>query len=379
MDIGIPRETFKGENRIALSPLAVRELTQAGHDVYIETGAGRISFYDDSSYVGAGATVVYSPEEAFGRAQLVAKIERPNDDELELLQTGQVLMSFLQPSATEPKKFRQLMEKKITAIGYEIIQKDTGGLPIVRSLSEIAGQMTVCIASRYLESNGGGRGILLGGAPGVPPAEVVIIGAGNLGRSAARYATAMGASVTLMDTDVDQLRKARRRISATVVTAIATEAHIEKALSYADVLITAIMVRGGGRVENIVSREMVRRMKKGSVIIDTSIDLGGAVETSRPTTLDNPVYVEEGVVHYCVPNISSAVPRTASRVLADAVMPYIKEIANEGLESCLRNRSALARGVFTYGGHCCNRQIAELFGLPFEPLDKLLGIDGGNK
>jgi alanine dehydrogenase len=320
---------------------------------------------------------VYSPEEVYGRAQIVAKVERPDSNELKLLRESQVLMSFLQPAAADSKKFQKLIEKHICAIGYEIIQRDNGELPIVRSLSEIAGQMTVCIAARYLESGSGGRGILLGGAPGVPPAEVVIIGAGNLGRSAARFASAMGASITLMDKDVDKLRKAMRRIRGTIVTAIATEAHIEKALSYADVLITAIMVPGGGKADMVVSRELVKRMKKGSVIIDTSIDLGGAVETSRPTTLDNPTYIEEQVVHYCVPNMSSAVPRTASRVLADAVLPYILEMANEGLEHCLAKHTSLARGVFTYDGNCCNQQIAELFNLPYKPLSELMNAGGG--
>lgn len=379
MNIGIPKETFKDETRIALSPLAVQTLTQAGHSVYLQKGAGTISFYDDSSYIEAGATLVYSAEEIYGRSGMIVKIERPDDVEAELLEEGQVVLSFLQPAAMEPRRFRSLLERRITAIGYEIMQKDNGDLPIVHSLSEIAGQMTISIAARCLESQSGGRGILLGGAPGVPPAEVVIIGAGTVGRNAARAAVNAGASVTLLDIDVDALRLARRRIDGTVVTAIATPGHIEKALSYADVLITAIMVRGGQKAPVIVSREMVRAMKKGSVIIDTSIDLGGAVETSRPTTLKNPTYLEEGVVHYCVPNISSAVPRTASRVLTDSVLPYILEIANTGIVSALRHHSILARGVFTHDGHCCNETIAELFGLDYRPLTDLLSAAGGNK
>lgn len=379
MDIGIPRETFSGENRIALSPLAVKTLVSAGHHVYIQEEAGKISFYDDSSYVESGATVVYSPEEVYGRAQLVAKVQRPDNNELELLRDGQVLMSFLQPAAAKQRKFQTLIEKNISAIGYEIIQKDNGDLPIVRSLSEIAGQMTISIASRCLESQGGGRGVLLGGAPGVPPAEVVIIGAGNLGRSAARAAVSFGASVTLMDIDVDKLRRAMRQTAGNIVTAIATPHHIEKALSYADVLITAIMIPGGGKPPMIINRELVKTMKKGSVIIDTSIDLGGAVETSRPTTLESPTFVKEGIVHYCVPNMSSAVPRTASRVLADAVLPFILEIANEGLQTALRKHRSLAKGVFTYKGHCCNEEIAELFGVNYEPLADLLEAEGVRK
>lgn len=372
MDIGVPKETFKGENRIALSPLAVRALATAGHAVYLQSGAGTISFYDDSSYAAEGATIVYNAEEVYGRGTLIAKVERPDHAELDMLQEGQILLSFLQPAAMEPKRFRELIDKRITSIGYEIIQADNGDLPIVRSLSEMAGQLSVNLAQRFLGADGGGRGILLGGAPGVPPAEVVIIGAGNMGRSAARYAVNMGASVTLLDIDVDKLRKALRRIKGNVVTAIATSGHIEKALRYADVLITAIHIPGGGKAEKIITRDMVRSMKKGSVIIDTSIDLGGAVETSRPTTLDQPTYIEEGVVHYCVPNMSSAVPRTASRVLADSALPYILDIANEGLDTALANHPSLARGVFTYDGHCCNARISEMFSLPYEELGSLL-------
>lgn len=379
MDIGIPKETFKDENRIALSPLAVKTLTQAGHTVYLQKGAGTISFYDDTSYSEAGAILVYSAEEVYGRSNMIVKIERPDDQEAELLEEGQVVLSFLQPAAMASNRFRSLLERRITAIGYEIMQRDNGDLPIVHSLSEIAGQMTIFIAARCLESQGGGRGILLGGAPGVPPAEVVIIGAGTVGRNAARAAVNAGASVTLLDIDVDALRMARRRIAGTVVTAIATPGHIDKALTYADVVITAIMVRGGQKSPVIITRDMVRRMKKGSVIIDASIDLGGAVETSRPTTLKNPTYIEEGIVHYCVPNISSAVPRTASRVLTDALLPYVLEIANNGIGTALRSHSTLARGVFTHAGHCCNETIADLFGLEYRPLADLLSAAGENK
>ncbi len=217
-----------------------------------------------------------------------------------------------------------------------------------------------------------GRGILLGGAPGVPPAEVVIIGAGNLGRSAARTAIGLGARVTLLDVNVNQLRKALRQIYGSVVTATATLQHIATAISYADVLIMAVRLSHGRRAPLIITREMVKSMKTGAVIIDTAIDQGGSVETSRPTTLDDPTYIEEGVVHYCVPNMSSAVPRSASRVLANAALPYILEIADEGLDNALRNHPPLARGAFFYRGHCCNTGLAELFGLESKSLEELL-------
>jgi alanine dehydrogenase len=372
MDIGIPRETFRGENRVALSPPAVKTLVQHGHKVYVEEGAGLPSNYLDADYARAGATIVYSPEESFGRGQVIVKVQRPTPKEDDLLRDGQILFSFLHPAAARKDQVRTLLEKHVTAIGYEIIEEDSGALPLVRTFSEIAGQMCLPIAARCLETKCGGRGILLGGAPGVPPAEIVIIGAGNVGRSAARTAQGLGASVTLLDIDVNQLRRALRRLNAGAVTATATPQHIEKALSYADVLIMAVMVRGGRRAPMVVTRDMVRQMKKGAVLIDTAIDQGGSVETSRPTTLDSPTYIEEGVVHFCVPNMSSAVPRTASRVLSNAALPYILDIADECIEDAMRNHRPLARGVFLYNGHCCNKEIAHLFGLTYKPLQELI-------
>jgi len=372
MDIGIPKETFRGENRVALSPMAVSELVGRGHNTWVEEGAGHASNYTDSDYARAGATIVYSPEEAFGRAQLVAKVQRPGPKEDDLLGRQQVLFSYLHLAAARQDQVQTLLEKGVTAIGYEIIAEDDGELPLVKVFSDIAGQMCLPIASRCLEARSGGRGILLGGAPGVPPAEIVIIGAGNVGRSAARTAIGLGASVTLLDQNVNQLRRALRHSPGTLVTAIATPRHIEKALSYADVLIIAVSVGGGGRAPIVVSRQMVRSMKQGAVIIDISVDQGGAVETTRPTTLDDPIYVDEGVVHYCVPNLTASVPRTASRVLTNAALPFVLEIAQEGLDVALRHHRALARGVFTYRGHCCNSEIAELFGLDHEPLGELL-------
>lgn len=373
MDIGIPRETFGGENRVALAPLAVENLVRKGHKVYIEEGAGLATNYFDRDYARAGATVVYSAEEAFGRAQVLVKVHRPSPKEDDLLREGQVLFSFLHPAAASLGQVRSLLERGVTAIGYEIIEEDDGERPLVRVFSDIAGQMCLPIAARCLEAASGGRGILLGGAPGVPPAEVVIIGSGNLGRSAARAALGLGASVTLLDIDIKPLRLALRHIHGTVVTATATQGHIEKALSYADVLIVAVSSPGGGRAPLLVTREMVRSMKTGSVIIDTAIDQGGAVETSRPTSHENPTFIDEGVVHYCVSNITASVPRTASRVLSNAALPYVLDIADLGLDRALRTHRALARGVFIHRGYCCKTEIAQLFDIPFKQITELTG------
>ncbi len=372
MDIGIPKETFMGEDRLALSPLAVRTLVEHGHNVYIEGGAGLASNYQDAEFIQAGATVVYSHDEAFGRAQLVPKVQRPGPTELDMLAEEQILFSFLHLAAAREEHVRALVEKGITAIGYEIIEDDDGSLPIVRSFSEIAGHMCLQVAARCLEVQCGGRGIMLGGAPGVPPAEVVIIGAGNLGCNAAEAALGLGARVTLLDINVGQLRRALRHIHCPIVTATATPGHVETALGYADVLIMAVGVHHGGRAPMIVSRKMVRGMKAGAVIVDTAIDQGGSVETSRPTTIASPSFHEEGVVHYCVPNMTAAVPRTGSRVLANASLPYVLDIADEGLDAALLKQPPLARAVFIYRGNCCNSEIAELFGLDYTPLSELI-------
>jgi alanine dehydrogenase len=372
MDIGIPKETFMGEDRLALSPLAVKTLVEHGHTVYVESGAGLASNFHDSEFTGAGATVVYSHDEAFGRARLVPKVQRPGPAELDMLPDGQILFSFLHLATARDEHVRTLLERNITAIGYEIIEDEEGSHPLVRSFSEIAGRMCMQVAARCLEVQSGGRGILLGGAPGVPPAEVVIIGAGNLGRSAAEAALGLGARVTLLDTNVNQLRSATRHIRCPIVTATATTSHIEAALSYADVLVMAVGVRHGARAPMIIRQEMVRRMRSGSVIIDTAIDQGGSVETSRPTSIDNPIFMTEGVVHYCVPNMTASVPRTGSRVLSNASLPYVLEIADEGLEHVLRNHQPLARAAYTHAGRCCNTEIAELFGLEYTPLDELI-------
>jgi alanine dehydrogenase len=372
MNIGVPKETFVGENRIALSPLAVKTLTAAGHNVFIEAGAGNVSFYDDTNYEEAGATIVYDADEAYGRADIVAKVERPDFDEQSMLRQGQILLGFLQPAALDSKRFASLIDNKITTIGYELIQNEFGEVPIVKMHSELAGKMMVKIAADCLDPINGGRGVFIGGAPGVPPAEIVIIGAGSLGRSAAISFIKMGASVTLLDCSTCALRTSLNHIPGSVVTATATREHYYKALSYADVVITAIRTPEGGRVPEVITRDMVKAMKNGAVVIDASIDQGGACETSRPTTLENPTYIEEGVVHYCVPNINSSVPRTASRVLTDQALPLILEIANKGLDAAIKGKEILGKGVITHDGHCCNEKVADLFDLEYKPISDLL-------
>jgi len=375
MNIGIPRESADAqkilERRVALTPAGVKALVDNGHEVFVESMAGEYSGFSDAEYEKMGAKIVFSKEEVYKRAQMIVKVSRPSEAEYSYLCDGHLLFGFLH-LAVAPKSFVEiLLERKITAIGYEIIELPDGRLPILQAMSEIAGQMAIVIAARYLQNEDGGRGIVLGGIPGVPPATVVILGAGVVGQNAIRAALGLGAHVVVLDKDVDKLREVEKLFDKRVETAIANVYNIEKAVQFADVLIGAVLIHGA-LTPKLVTEEMVKKMKPGSVIIDVSIDQGGCVETSRPTTIVNPVFVKYGVIHYCVPNIASNVARTATYALTNVSLPYILEIANSGLEHVLRERPSFAKGVYTYLGYCTNQSIAEIFNLTYKKIEELL-------
>jgi alanine dehydrogenase len=375
MNIGIPRESADAqkilERRVALTPAGVKALVDNGHEVFVESMAGEYSGFSDAEYEKMGAKIVFSKEEVYKRAQMIVKVSRPSEAEYSYLCDGHLLFGFLH-LAVAPKSFVEiLLERKITAIGYEIIELPDGRLPILQAMSEIAGQMAIVIAARYLQNEDGGRGIVLGGIPGVPPATVVILGAGVVGQNAIRAALGLGAHVVVLDKDVDKLREVEKLFDKRVETAIANVYNIEKAVRFADVLIGAVLIHGA-LTPKLVTEEMVKKMKPGSVIIDVSIDQGGCVETSRPTTIVNPVFVKYGVIHYCVPNIASNVARTATYALTNVSLPYILEIANSRLENVLRERPSFAKGVYTYLGYCTNQSIAEIFNLKYKKIEELL-------
>jgi alanine dehydrogenase len=375
MNIGIPRESADAqkilERRVALTPAGVKALVDNGHEVFVESMAGEYSGFSDAEYEKMGAKIVFSKEEVYKRAQMIVKVSRPSEAEYSYLCDGHLLFGFLH-LAVAPKSFVEiLLERKITAIGYEIIELPDGRLPILQAMSEIAGQMAIVIAARYLQNEDGGRGIVLGGIPGVPPATVVILGAGVVGQNAIRAALGLGAHVVVLDKDVDKLREVEKLFDKRVETAIANVYNIEKAVQFADVLIGAVLIHGA-LTPKLVTEEMVKKMKPGSVIIDVSIDQGGCVETSRPTTIVNPVFVKYGVIHYCVPNIASNVARTATYALTNVSLPYILEIANSGLEHVLMERPSFAKGVYTYLGYCTNQSIAEIFNLKYKKIEELL-------
>ncbi len=358
MNIGIPRERRPFEFRVGLSPAGVEMLTQSGHTVFVEHEAGAGAGFTDASYQNAGAKLVYSHEEALVRGDLVLKVARPLQDEIDLLRPGSILAGFLHLASARQDKIEGLLSKSITSIAYEQIQAPDGSLPVLRPFSQIGGAMAAQIAARLLQNNWGGKGILMGGVPGVAPADVVVLGAGVVGTYATQTFVGMGAHVTVLDRDLGALQRLWDRFSC-VTTLLSTSRNIERCISFADVLVGAVLIPGQ-RAPVLVTRKMVQAMKPRSVIMDISIDEGGCVETSRPTTHEHPVYVEEGVLHYCVPNMPGTVARTATHAFVNAAMPYIMDMAANGLEAVLNNPS-IEPAINTYNGEA--RHLARLTGL----------------
>ena len=348
MNIGIPKERRTFEHRVGLSPAAVKMLRDQGHVCYVEHDAGLGAGFSDQDYEQAGARIVYSPHEVFGRADLLLKIARPLLEEIEWLRPGTTLAGLLHLGSSRQDKIDALLRNNITAVAYEQIQLPNGVVPVRRPLSEIGGTLAAQIGARLLQTNAGGKGILIGGIPGVPPAEVAILGAGIAGTSAARAFLGMDAHVIVLDTRLEALQAIEDKLPH-VVTMISNPVNIARVCSYADVVVGVILVVGE-RTPIVVTREMVRSMKPRSVIMDISIDEGGCVETSRPTTHEHPTFIEEGVIHYCVPNMPSVVARTSTHAFLNAAFPFIQEIANKGVDAAIADNPAIEKGVGTYHG-----------------------------
>jgi alanine dehydrogenase len=361
MEFGVPREVRDLEGRVGLTPAAVVALTQAGHAVYVERGAGEGAGFSDELYRRSGATIVYSAAEAYGRADVVAKVTRPTAGEHRLFRHDQTIFAFFHLSVASPDLFEALCQQAITAVGYETIQEESGLLPILVPMSEIAGRLAPIIAGQLLTNAAGGRGTLLGGIPGVPPAAVVILGGGMLGFNAARAFLGLGAQVTVLDSDVRQLQRLDDAFDGRITTMISNEYNLQRAAEFADVLVGAVLLPGQ-RAPILLSREIVSRMRSRSVLIDFSIDQGGCAATSRPTTLRDQTYGEEGVIHFCVPNTTSLVARTTSYAISNAVLPYLQAVANHGLLGAHPYAAALARGINTYEGLLAHPGIAHALG-----------------
>ena len=353
MNICIPKERRDSEYRVGLTPAGIQLLTQQGHTCFVEKEAGLGSGFTDHAYQEAGATIVYSGEEIYGRADLILKVASPIKEEYSWMPEGLTLMGFLHLAAGWAGKVDALLEKKITAIGYEIIQEESGNLPVLKPLSQLAGHMVPQVAATLAQNNYGGPGFALGGIPGIPPADVVIVGGGTLGRSAARAFLGLGANVHLLDSCLEVLQQIDDEFSSRVSTLVSYPFNLRKVCSFADVLVGAVLVPGAPSPV-IVTRDMVKLLHSRAIIIDCSIDQGGCIETSRPTNHSNPTYLEEDVIHYCVLNMTGVLGRTATHALSNATWPFISQIAEIGIDETLKSNPDLYSGVYTTQGNIIN-------------------------
>jgi alanine dehydrogenase len=348
VNIGIVREREPRDARVAITPPVAAQLAAAGASVWVQSRAGCGAKYSDEDYMRAGAQIAYSAADVIRRSSVLVKIGRPTVDELSQANEATAVFAFYHMAVAGSGIFDALAQRKLTAIGCEIMRSADGRLPVLAPISEVAGLMTVPIAAHLMRSGLGGRGILLGGTPGIPPASIVIVGAGVVGTWAARAAQAAGARVTLFDIDADKLRLTREHISG-IATALADSEMIAEAVATADVVIGAVLV-AGHRTPHVVTRSMVERMRPGAAIIDVSIDQGGCIETSRPTTLSDPVYTCAEITHYCVPNLTADMGRSASTAIAQGLMPYLLLIARNGIDAALTGCAELRNGLYTYRG-----------------------------
>jgi alanine dehydrogenase len=370
MIIGIPRELKEAETRVSTTPSGVAEYAQRGHQILVEHSAGTASGFSDGEYAAAGATIVPDHAEVFAQAEMIVKVKEPVSAEYDLLREGQILLAFLHLAAGEPLT-RVLLQRRVTAIAYETVQLADGSLPLLTPMSEVAGRMAPQVGAQYLTATHDGRGLLLGGVAGSPPAAVLVLGGGTAGTSAAEIALGMGAMVTIMDISIGRLRRLEHLLHGRFVTLASNRQHVADAVAASDLLIGAVLIPGG-RAPTLVTREMVASMRSGSVIVDLAIDQGGCVESSRPTRLHDPAFVESGVIHYGVTNMPAAVPRTSTVALSNVTLPYGVQLADLGFMQTISRDQALARGVNTFDGEVTYRSVADSLGLPYTPLSDLL-------
>jgi len=371
MRIGVPTEIKDNEYRVGMTPSGVRDLASDGHEVFVQKGAGLGSGFADDEYTGAGGKILPDADAVYAQAEMIVKVKEPIEADLKRLKDGQLLFTYLH-LAPVPDLTAELLKKKIVGVAYETITDERKRtLPLLTPMSEVAGRMSVHVGAYYLHKPNNGRGVLLGGVPGVLPADVVIIGGGVVGTNAAKMAVGLGARVTILDLSLDRLRQLDDIFRGEIQTLASSKAHIEEAVRRADLLIGGVLIPGAA-APKLVTRDMIRDMKKGSVIVDVAIDQGGCVETARPTTHSNPVYEVDGVVHYCVANMPGAVPRTSTIALTNATLPYTRLLANQGFEKAVRGNAGLAEGVNVYKGEITYEAVATSQDRKYTALDALL-------
>jgi alanine dehydrogenase len=372
LKIGLPREVSNDERRVCLTPGGVSVLKANGHEVFMEKDAGLEANFTDKDYADAGAEIAYSIDEVYNKSEMIVKVAPPCEDEFELLDNEHVLLSALHLGNATEEFIEILIDKSITAIGFEFIKGDDKEFPIVRMMHEITGSMSVQIGAHYLEKSEGGQGIMLGGISGIPPATVVILGAGITAEYAARTALGYGAQVFVMDNDLARLRHLENALDRRIITATANYQYLSSALQYADVVIGAAMFEGE-RAPVLVTEAMVASMKPGSVIVDTVIDQGGCIATSKATTHSEPTFIEHDVIHYCVPNIPSNVARTATYALNNVIVPYLLAIGDAGgIKDCLWTNAALRNGTYVYKKHLTKKSLSQIFDMPYREIEMLI-------
>jgi len=371
MRIGVPKEIKNHEYRVGLTPPSVAELVAAGHEVVVETKAGSGIDFEDQDYIDAGATILPDPAAVFAAADMIVKVKEPQASEIALLEPRHVLFTYLHLAADKPQA-EGLMRSGATCIAYETVTAARGGLPLLKPMSEVAGRMSVQVGAHYLEKEQGGRGVLLGGVPGVAPAKVAILGGGVPGVNAAQMAVGSGAQVVVIDKSIDALRHLDAMLGSRVMTVFSNRDNVEREVLRADLVISGVLLPGAA-APKLVTREMLGRMKKGSVIVDVAIDQGGSAETSRPTTHAEPTYVVDGVVHYCVANMPGAVPRTSTYALNNATLPFALALADRGWREALRRDPHLKAGLNVAAGKVTYREVADALGLAYTAADAVIG------
>ena len=370
MIVGLPKEIKDNEYRVGLTPAGVRALTDAGHRVVIERTAGEGSGFEDGLYQKAGAQTLGSADEVWAQGEMIVKVKEPIEPEYPRMREGQLLFTYLH-LAPDKELTEELLKRKVTGIAYETITDRSGGLPLLTPMSEVAGRMAIQVGAHYLEKMSGGRGILLGGVPGVPAARVVIIGGGVVGTNASKIAVGMGADVTIIDNNLDRLRELDDIFLSKISTLASSAYMIHDAVSQADLIVGAVLVPGAS-APRLVTLSMLKDVPNGAVIVDVAVDQGGCIETTRPTTHSDPTFYVEGVLHYCVANMPGAVPRTSTFALTNATLPYALRLAQRGFFEAIASDAGLKAGVNTYAGHCTYEGVATSQGLKYTPLDELI-------
>ncbi len=371
MIVGILKEIKTAENRVCMTPAGVEVMTEHGHTVLVEKNAGLSSGFEDADYVAHGGEIAPSPAEIFGRADMVMHVKEPQPSEYDLIRPGQIVFTYLHLAAEETLTLA-LIKTGCICIAYETIQKADGSLPLLTPMSEVAGRMATQQGAKYLELAQGGHGVLLGGVPGVDPGTVVVLGGGVVGINAAKMACGLGAKVYILDKNLDRLRYLADVMPSNCFPLMSSPATIRKLVKEADVVIGAVLV-AGAKAPKLVSREMLKTMKRGAVLVDVAIDQGGCFETSRPTTHTDPVFKVDGIVHYCVANMPGAVAKTSTIALTNATLPYAVEIANKGWQRAMRENHEIKLGANIINGKITYRAVAEAFGLEYTPVDEFVG------